>query len=54
MRRVRAARPSPIGADVLLARVEAEEPPEGLTAKKVQVLGSYIEHLRRGASDHVH
>lgn len=52
LRRVAAARPAEIGADRLLAR--SAELPSGLTDKKVQVLGAYLDHLRQGEGKNVH
>ncbi|MCP3957563.1 MAG: tetratricopeptide repeat protein [bacterium] len=41
-------------ADLLAVRSASGKVPEGLTAKKVLVLGNYIQHLRASTRDHVH
>ncbi len=41
-------------ADLLAVRRSQDRIPEGLTAKKILVLGNYIQHLRAGARRHVH
>ncbi|MCP4658941.1 MAG: hypothetical protein GY856_26310, partial [bacterium] len=44
-----------VTAPQLLARYAGEGLyPEGLTAKKVLVLKSYLQHLRGAGQDHVH